>query len=115
MGTILLAVLSIIGGATSIAKLCAVWSDGVLRQVAGLLKIPVETTISRIFKEVIEKQISQLESVTHKLRGQIWCKANHAGLSKVVINSVHNGSILIPPLILDHLREYCIFMVPISQ
>jgi hypothetical protein len=49
----LLAVVSMIGGAASIAKLRAVWSDGVLREVAGWLKIPVETTISRIFKGVL--------------------------------------------------------------
>ena len=87
-GTMLLAVVGIIGGASNIAKLCAVWSDGVLREVAGWLKIPVETRISRIFKEVTEKQIGQLESVTHKLRGQIWRKANRAGVSKVGLNPV---------------------------
>ena len=84
----LLAVVGVIGGATSLAKLCTVWSDGVLREVAGWLKLPVETTISRLFKEVTEKQISPLESVTHKLRGQIWRKANRAGLSKVGLNPV---------------------------
>ena len=84
----LLAVVGVIGGATSLAKLCTVWSDGVLREVAGWLKLPVETTISRLFKEVTEQQISQLESVTHTLRGQIWRKANRAGLSKVGRNPV---------------------------
>ena len=84
----LLAVVGVIGGATSIAKLCTVWSDGVLREVAGWLKLPVETTISRLFKEVTEKQVSQFESVTHKLRGQIWRKANRAGVSKVGLNPV---------------------------
>jgi Transposase DDE domain. len=83
-----LAVVGVIGGASSIAKLCTVWSDGVLREVAGWLKLPVETTISRLFKEVTEKQINQLESVTHKLRGQIWRKANRAGASKVGLNPV---------------------------
>jgi len=57
-------------------------------RVAGWLKIPVETTISRIFKEVTEKQISQLESVTHRMRAQIWRKANRAGVSKVGLNPV---------------------------
>jgi len=68
---VLLAIVGVIGGATSIAKLCTVWADGVLRKIAGWQKLPVETTVSRLFKEVTEKQISQLESVTHKLRGQI--------------------------------------------
>jgi hypothetical protein len=85
---ILLVLVGMIGGATSIAKLCAVWSDGVLRDIAGWNKVPVETTIGRLFKEVTEKQISQFESVTHKLRGQIWRQANRAGVSKVGLNLV---------------------------
>ena len=32
---ILLTLVGMIGGATSIAKLCGVWSDGVLRDIAG--------------------------------------------------------------------------------
>ena len=77
-----------IGGATSIAKLCAVWPDGVLRDIAGWNKVPVETTVGRLFKEVTEKQISQFESVTHKLRGQIWRQASRAGVSKVGLSPV---------------------------
>ncbi len=46
-GMVLLVVVSMNGGATSIAKLCVVWSDGVLHEVAGWLKIPVETTITQ--------------------------------------------------------------------
>ena len=42
-GSMLLVLVGMIGGASSIAKLCAVWSDGVLREVAGWLKIPVES------------------------------------------------------------------------
>ena len=63
---IYLTLVGMIGGATSIAKLCGVWSDGVLRDIAGWTKLPVETTIGRLFKEVTERQISQLESVTHR-------------------------------------------------
>ena len=85
---ILLTLVGMIGGATSIAKLCAVWSDGVLRAIAGWNKMPVETTIGRLFKEVTEQQISQFESVTPKLRGQIWRQANRAGVSKVGLNPV---------------------------
>jgi hypothetical protein len=32
---ILLTLLGMIGGASSLPKLCAVWSDGVLREIAG--------------------------------------------------------------------------------
>jgi len=41
---ILLMLVGMIGGATSIAKLCGVWSDGVLREITGWTKLPVETT-----------------------------------------------------------------------
>jgi hypothetical protein len=85
---ILLTLVGMIGGATSIAKLCGVWSDSVLRAIAGWIKVPVETTIGRLFKEVTERQISQLESVNHRLRGQIWRRANRAGVSKVGLNPV---------------------------
>ena len=71
-----------------IAKLCGVWSDGALRKIAGWLKFPVETTIGRLFKEVTEKEISQFESLNHRLRGQIWRMANRAGVSKVGLNRV---------------------------
>jgi hypothetical protein len=63
---ILLTLVGMIGGAT-IAKLCGVWSDGVLREIAGWTKLPVDTTIGRLFKEVTERQINQLESVNHRL------------------------------------------------
>jgi hypothetical protein len=76
-------VVGMIGGASSIAKLCAVWSDGVLRELAGWVKLPVETTISRLFKEVTERQVSLLEAVNHKLRGRVWKQAQRAGVSKV--------------------------------
>jgi hypothetical protein len=85
---VLFALVGMIGGAASIAKLCAVWSDGVLRDIAGWNKVPVETTVGRLFKEVTEKQISQFESVTHKLRGQIWRQANRASVSKVGLSPV---------------------------
>jgi hypothetical protein len=32
-----------------------VWADRVLRQVVGWVKVPVETTILRIFKEVLNQ------------------------------------------------------------
>jgi hypothetical protein len=85
---ILLTLVGMIGGAGSIAKLCGVWSDGVLRKIAGWTKVPVDTTIGRLFKEVTEKQISQFESLNHRLRGQIWRMANRAGVSKVGLNRV---------------------------
>src|SRR5664280_1676728 len=85
---IFLTLVGMIGGAGSIAKLCGVWSDGVLRKIAGWTKVPVDTTIGRLFKEVTEKQISHFESLNHRLRGQIWRMANRAGVSKVGLNRV---------------------------
>ena len=83
---IFLTLVGMIGGADSIAKLCGIWSDGVLRKIAGWTKVPVDTTIGRLFKEVTEKQISQFESLNHRLRGRIWRMANRAGVSTVGLN-----------------------------
>lgn len=80
---LLLTLVGLIGGATSIAKVCAIWSDGVLAKIAGWLQLPVETTISRLFKEVDTQQIAQFESLNHRLRGRLWRKAQRAGVSKV--------------------------------
>jgi hypothetical protein len=80
---VFLSLVGMIGGANSIAKLCGVWSDSALRKIAGWIKFPVETTIGRLFKEVTEKEISQFESLNHRLRGQIWRMANRTGASKV--------------------------------
>jgi hypothetical protein len=85
---IFLSLVGIIGGASSLAKLCGVWSDSALRKIAGWVKFPVETTIGRLFKEVTEQEISQFESLTHRLRGQIWRRAHRAGVSKVGLNRV---------------------------
>ena len=79
----LLTLVGLIGGATSMAKVCAVWSDGVLARIAGWFQLPVETTINRLFKEVNARQIAQLESLNHRLRGRLWRKAQRAGVSKV--------------------------------
>ena len=85
---ILLTLVGMIGGATSIAKLCGIWSDGTLRKIAGWLKFPVDTTIGRLFKEVTGQQINQFESLNHRLRGQLWRMANRAGASKVGLNRI---------------------------
>jgi hypothetical protein len=80
---VLLTLVGMIGGATSMAKVKTVWADSVLRKVAGWLKIPVETTILRIFKEVSDAQISQFEALTHTFRGQHWRRLLRSGKSKV--------------------------------
>lgn len=85
---VFMTLVGMVAGAASIAKLRVVWADAVLRKIAGWIKLPVETTICRLFKEVTEKQISQFEGVNHQLRGQIWKKASRAGTSTVGLNRV---------------------------
>ncbi len=70
------------------AKVTRVWADSVLCKVASWVKIPVETTILRIFKEVSDRQISQIETLTHILRGQHWRRLLRSGKSKSGIQPV---------------------------
>ena len=84
----LLTLVGMVGGATSMAKIATVWADSVLRKVAGWVKIPVETTILRIFKEIKEAQIGQFEVLNHRLREQHWLRIFGSGLSKVAIQPV---------------------------
>jgi hypothetical protein len=86
--TLLLTLVGLIGGAASMAKVTTVWADSVLRKVAGWMKIPVETTLFRIFKEMSPAQINQLESLNHRLRGQHWRRLLRSGISKVGIQPV---------------------------
>lgn len=84
---ILFSLIGLIAGATSMTKVCAIWADGVLRKVAGICLMPVETTIQRILKELSEKHIAQMETINHRVRGQIWRRANRSGASKVGLNN----------------------------
>ena len=95
---VMFTLVGIIGGATSMAKLCVVWSDSVLRKIAGWIKLPVETTIARLFKEITEKQINQFESVNHKLRGEFGAGPIVQAPPKLDL-ARFSGSILIPRLI----------------
>ena len=85
---VLLTLVGMIGGATSMAKVTTVWADSVLRKIAGWVKVPVETTVLRIFKEVSDAQINQFEALTHTLRGQHWRRLLRSGKSKVGIQPV---------------------------
>lgn len=68
-----------IAGAKSLTKCMALWSDGVLRKIAGWSRIPDETTVARIFKELSARHINGLESLNHRLRKKIWVKAYRSG------------------------------------
>jgi hypothetical protein len=80
---IILTCVGLVGGATSILKIVALWSDGVLRRIGGWSRIPDDSTIGRIFKEVKEEQIALMEALTHRLRGRFWKAALRAGVSKI--------------------------------
>lgn len=81
---VLLILTGIIGGAFSISKCALLWSGcNVLQRAAGWLRIPDETTLGRLFKEVGERHISEMETFVHVLRRKIWKKATRSGNSKV--------------------------------
>jgi hypothetical protein len=79
----------LIGGAFSIGKCVALWSDGVLRQAAGWKRIPEETTVGRLFKEVGNRQISELETLVHAIRKRVWHRALRAGVSRIAAQCTH--------------------------
>lgn len=80
---ILLTLVGVVGGATSFLKVVSLWSDGVLRRVGGWLRIPDDSTLGRIFKEIGEEQIVLMEAMNHCLRNKIWKAALRAGTSTV--------------------------------
>ena len=74
----------LIGGAFNISKCTLLWSGcRVLQKTAGWLRIPDETTLGRLFKEVSARHISEMETFVHTLRKTVWQKALREGTSKV--------------------------------
>lgn len=64
----------------------ALWSGcGVLQRVAGWLRVPDETTLGRLFKEVGSCQISEMETFVHVLHRKVWQRTTRAGISKVTL------------------------------
>ena len=59
---VFLVLVGLMGGARSISQCVVLWSDGVLQRVAGWLRIPDESTVGRLFKELGERHISELET-----------------------------------------------------
>lgn len=80
---VFLSVVAIIGGARSVSGIVTVWSDSVLRCVAGWSAIPDETTFGRLFRTFTQSHINDLELLNHRLRGRIWRKALRSGKSRV--------------------------------
>jgi len=74
----------LIGGAFNISKCALLWSGcRVLQKTAGWLRIPDETTLGRLFKEVSARHINELENLVHVLRKAVWEKALRTGTCKV--------------------------------
>jgi len=74
----------LIGGAFNISKCALLWSGcTVLQKVSGWLRIPDETTLGRLFKEVSDRQVSEMETFVHLLRRKVWRMAGRAGTSKI--------------------------------
>jgi len=74
-----LAVLGVLAGAASLTGVCHVWADSVLRRVAGWTRLPVDTTLGRVFKEVDRAQVVALETLNQRLRGRVWRRAVQTG------------------------------------
>ena len=71
-------------GGTNITQCLVVWGDSVLRRAAGWIRIPDDSTVGRIFKEVKERHINELESFIHAMRERVWTRAIRAGRLCVV-------------------------------
>ena len=81
--TIFLTVIGIIGGARSLQAVTTIWADGVLRLLAGWLSIPDNSTFGRLFRTFHERQVSQMETLNHRLRGKFWRQALRSGKSTI--------------------------------
>lgn len=72
---IYLAVIAIMGGATSILMMPVVWFDKVLRQLAGFESIPDQSILSRIFHLFHQSMVSCMEELNHRMRERAWKRA----------------------------------------
>ena len=72
---IYLAVVAILGGATSVLMIPVVWFDKVLRQLAGFERIPDQSIFNRIFHCFHFSMVSCLEELNHRMRARAWKKA----------------------------------------
>lgn len=84
---VFLTVVAIVGGARSISGINTVWADGVLRKLAGWMSIPDNSTFGRLFRTFAERQVSQLETLNHRLRAKSWRKALKNGTSTILARS----------------------------
>jgi hypothetical protein len=86
---IFICIIGIVGGARSMSGIITVWADVVLCRIAGWIRIPHETTLSRLIRTFHYRNVNNLEIVVHKMRGRIWKKALRNGTSMVRACSCH--------------------------
>ncbi len=75
----------LIAGAFNLSKCAQLWNNEVLRKVSGRSDTPVETTLSRLYKRLGDRDIYQMEHLNHVLRRNVWQKALRSGASKVTL------------------------------
>lgn len=80
---ILLTTISMVAGARSLIKDCAVWQDRVLRECARWKHVPSDSHLGRLLKLFSFEKVVELESAVHQMRGRAWKKALRSGRSKV--------------------------------
>ena len=85
---VVLVLVGLIGGANSLRKCVALWSDGVLRRVAGWVRVPDDSSLGRLLKEVSERHINDLETLVHVARGRVWQRALRSGASTIAAQCV---------------------------
>lgn len=78
-----LVMIGLIGGARSLRQCVALWSNQVLRRLAGWPRVPDETTLGRLFKAGRDRHVSELETLNHVLRQRVWARAARAGRSRI--------------------------------
>ncbi len=84
---VFLTIIATIGGARALSSVTTVWANGVLRRLAGWVSIPDNSTLGRLFRTFRERQVSQLETLNHRLRGKFWRKALRNGVSTIAVRS----------------------------
>lgn len=67
-------IIAMMAGAESIESASYIWQDLVLQKVRNWKSIPVDTTISRILKEMGQREAYELRTVNAKLRNSFWEK-----------------------------------------
>lgn len=73
--TVLITLIGMVAGANSLLKITVVWSDPVLRKIAGWLSVPDDSTLGRIFRQGQMKHVAELETLNHKFRNNVWERA----------------------------------------